>query len=238
LANSFPAGTLSSCGVPDALFGLEFMYNTKTYPTNPPTSLADFFNPTKYPGKRIINASDPTSGILEAALLGDGVAPDALYPLDINRALKVYDRIKPDLIFATTYGQEQQAMVGHQADMALVVSARAYSMLKAGGTFWKPVWDKVPVSWSDLVIPKGSPHVAEATKFIQFASQPAQSAAFASLAGVGAAKVNVKPALNSLEQEVNPFSPGHQAEQVLINANWWVANLTKAINAWTNWMTG
>jgi putative spermidine/putrescine transport system substrate-binding protein len=238
LASSFPAGTLTACGVPDALFGLELMYNTKTYPKNPPTSLADFFNPAKFPGKRIINGADPTSGLLEAALLGDGVAPNALYPLNVTRALKVYDQIKPDLTFATTYGEEQQAMVGNQADMALVVSARAYSVLKAGGTFWKTVWDKVPVSWSDLVIPKGSPHEDLAQQFIQYASHPAQAANFASAAGVGPANTTAKATLNALEQQVDPFSAAHKPDLVFLNANWWAQNENSAVTAWTNWMTG
>lgn len=238
LASSFPAGTLSDCGVPDALFGVELMYNAKTYPKNPPTSLADFFDPVKYPGKRIINGNDPTSGIMEAALLGDGVAPDALYPLDVNRGLKVYDRIKPDLTFATTYGQEQQAMVGNQADMALVVSSRAYSVLKSGGTFWKPVWDKVPVNWSVLVIPKGSPHKDLAQQFIQYASQPAQSAKFASAAGVGPANTTAKATLDDLAQQVDPFSAAHKAHEVLMNADWWAQNADDATTAWTKWMTG
>jgi putative spermidine/putrescine transport system substrate-binding protein len=48
------------------------------------------------------------------------------------------------LTFAQTYGHQQQIMVDNRDDMALVVSARAYSVLKSGGTQWKPVWAASP----------------------------------------------------------------------------------------------
>jgi putative spermidine/putrescine transport system substrate-binding protein len=213
------------------------MYNSKAYHTNPPTSLADFFDPKRYPGKRVV-LGDPTAGLLEAALLGVGVNQSRLYPLDIKRALSVYDRIKPDLTISPTNGAEQQAMVGNQADMALVVSSRAYTVLKAGGTFWRPVWDKLPVGWDTLVIPKGSPHSDLATQFIKFASQPVQSADFASTAGLGAANTSAAVKLNPLQQEVDAFSAAHKPNLVYLDGEWWTANLDKVVTAWTNWTTG
>ncbi|WP_113701832.1 extracellular solute-binding protein [Nonomuraea lactucae] len=238
LKPNFPPGTLSDCAVPAAFFGLIFMYNTNTYGTNPPTRLADFFDAKKFPGKRSISGSIPTNGRLEAALLADGVAPDQLYPLDIKRALEVYGRVKPDIAFAQTYGQQQQTMVGNQADLALLPSARAYSVLKAGGTSWKPVWDKVPVTWDALVIPKGSPHKDLAQQFIQFASQPAQAQGFANLSGIGAANTAATGSSTGLMAEVDPFTAERKPKQVLLNADWWAQNIDNVTAAWTNWMSG
>lgn len=238
LASSFPKGTVSKCAVPDAFFGLLMMYNEKTYGDNPPTSLADFFDPEKFPGQRIIMSSEVTTGLLEAALLAEGTPPSKLYPLDVEKALETYDKIKPDLTQAQTYGQEEQAMVGNQADMALVVSARAYSTLQAGGTFWKPVWDKVPVTWDALVIPKGAPNEEAAQEFIKFASEPEQSAGFAAAAAIGPANTEAEAKLEPLQEEVNVFSPEHEKDQVLVDANWWAENLEPTVEAWTDWTTG
>jgi putative spermidine/putrescine transport system substrate-binding protein len=238
LADAFPEGTLSPCGVPDALFGLLFMYDEKKYGSNPPTSLADFFDRDAYPGKRVILGSDPTIGTLEAALMADGVQPDSLYPLDVDRALDVYDRIKSDLILSETYGEQQQAMVGGQADMALVVSARAYSVLQAGGTSWKPVWDEVPVTWDVLVIPKGAPNADLAQEFIRFSSEPEQAAGFAAGSGAGPANTNAKPELNAQQKSVNAFAPEHDEIRVPIDAKWWTENRAATVEAWTKWMTG
>ncbi|WP_020673156.1 extracellular solute-binding protein [Amycolatopsis nigrescens] len=237
LKDSFPPGTLSDCGVPAALFGLMFMYNEKTYGANPPKSLADFFDSAKFPGKRVMYAKDPAIGQLEAALLADGVPPDKLYPLDVDRALKVHDRIRHDLTLAQTYGQQQQAMVDNQADMALVVSARAYSALKAGGTQWKRVPTKVPVTWDVLVVPKGTRNKDLATDLIRFISQPEPGARFAELSGAGAASTKARPELNDVQRQIDVLSEDRAEEKVFINADWWTANYSKVVQSWTAWQT-
>jgi len=240
LESQFPKGSVTECGVPDAFFGLLFMYNEKKYGDNPPTSLKDFFDPEKFPGQRIIMSSEVTTGLLEAALLAEGTPPDQLYPLDVDKALATYDKIKPDLTMAQTYGQQEQAMVGDQADMALVVSARAYSTLEAGGTFWKPVWDQVPVTWDVLVIPKGAPNEEAAQEFVKFASEPKQAAGFASAAALGPANEQAKEEmeLSPLAEEVNVFTPEHEKQQVLVDVNWWAENFDQTVEEWTNWTTG
>jgi len=234
LASDFPKGSLSRCGVPDAFFGLLLMYNTKTYKT-PPT-LQDFFNP-KFPGKRSIMGADPTIGSLEAALLADGTPASKLYPLDLNKALNTWRGIKSKLSVAQTYGQQEQTMLSNQADIALVVSARAYTLLKAGGTFWKPVWTApTPLSWDVLVIPKGSPHAALATKFVKYSSQPAQAAKFATLAGVGPANTKAKPQYNADQAEVSYQK--HSKQIVVMNGNWWAKNVNTAVKEWSAMLTG
>jgi putative spermidine/putrescine transport system substrate-binding protein len=237
LASGVRPGTLTDCGVPDAFFGLLFMYNTKTYRGKAPTRLADFFDPKAFPGKRSLIDTAPTNGRLEAALLADGVAPDKLYPLDINRALNVYGRVKSRTVFAQTFAQQQQAMVGGQVDLALVPSSRAYSVLESGGSFWEPVWDKTPVSWDDLVIPKGSPHAALAQDFIRFASQPPQAAQFASLAGLAPAITGAQVHYNALQQSLDPFDAQHEPLTVVMNKAWWVANIDEVTAAWSKWIT-
>ncbi|RKT56110.1 extracellular solute-binding protein [Saccharothrix australiensis] len=237
LEGSFPPGTLSDCGVPTALFGLMLMYNGNTYGADPPTSLADFFDPAKFPGKRVIYAKDPAIGQLEAALLADGVPPDGLYPLDVDRALKVYDRVRHDLTLAQTYGQQQQAMVDDQADMALVVSARAYSTLKAGGTQWQRVRTKVPVTWDVLVVPKGSRNKDLAQELIRFASRPEPGARFAELSGAGAANTGAAPELNDVQRRIDVLGADHAEDRVFIDADWWTANYSEVVRAWTAWQT-
>lgn len=238
LKNSFPPGTLSDCGVPAAFFGLLFMYNERTYADNPPTKLADFFDRKAFPGKRVLFGKDPTIGVLEAALLAEGVPEGSLYPLDVDRALGVYDRIRSDLTLAQTYGQQQQFMVDDQADMSLVPSARAYSVLKAGGTQWKLVWDKVPISWDTLVIPKGSPNKKLAEELIRFASQPERAAAFAEVSAAGAANTAAKPQLDDLQRQVNAMDVKHEDQRLIMNADWWTEHRPEVVERWSKWQVG
>jgi putative spermidine/putrescine transport system substrate-binding protein len=126
-------------------------------------------------------------------------------------------------------------MVDNQADMALVVSARAYSVLNAGGTQWKPVWDQIPVTWDTLVIPKGSPNKDLAVQLIEFASQPEQAAKFAELSGAGAANTSAEPQLNDLQKQVDAWAPELEAKRHFINADWWTEHYNEVVEKWSKW---
>ncbi|MFD9891487.1 extracellular solute-binding protein [Amycolatopsis sp. NPDC059027] len=239
LAAAFPRDTLTPCGIPDAFFGMTLMYNANVYGDHPPSRLADFFDPAKFPGRRIIYGNDPSVGTLEAALLADGVPKDRLYPLDVPRALAMYDRIRPELSISDTYGDQQQRMAGGQADLALIVSARAYSLLKTGATNWKVVSGvPIPVTWDVLVVPKGSRRAEEAKQLIRYAAEPAQSAAFAERAGVGPANSAAKPRYPEIARALDIWGDDKEDLRVLSDVKWWAANRTRVVKTWSDWKTG
>jgi spermidine/putrescine-binding protein len=91
--DQYPEGTVSDCGIPSYFFGLTFVYNTETYKDNAPTKLSDFFDLEQFPGTRVLSP-EFGNGIMEYALMADGIEPDLLYPLDIERALAKLDTIK------------------------------------------------------------------------------------------------------------------------------------------------
>ena len=53
--------------------------------------------------------------MIEAAFLADGVAPDKLYPLDLDRAFKKLDSIKADIIWWSAGAQSQQLLASAEA---------------------------------------------------------------------------------------------------------------------------
>jgi hypothetical protein len=73
-------------------------YNKAKYKDAQPSTWADLFDTKKFPGKRTLYKwSAP--GVLEIALLADGVPPNKLYPLDLDRAFKKLDTIKSDIVW-------------------------------------------------------------------------------------------------------------------------------------------
>src|SRR6266436_1072436 len=86
-------------------YGLEMLvwaqvmaYRTDAFKGAAPKGWADFWDTKKFPGDR---AMFGTSGggwpEMEFALMAAGVAPDKLYPLDIDKALESYTKIKTDV---------------------------------------------------------------------------------------------------------------------------------------------
>ncbi|WP_158880251.1 extracellular solute-binding protein [Amycolatopsis anabasis] len=232
----YPAGTVSECGVPAYFYSIIFMYDTRKYGNQPPTRIADFFDPVKYPGRRIV-PPELATGLLEDALLADGVPAANLYPLDVERALRKVGAIRNLTTFAKTYGQIQQSMVDGQVDLALVSTARAYQTLKAGAPF-RPVWDKTIVNWNDLVVPKGSGNRDAAMRFIEFSARDAQSAKFSELASVQPVNEAIKPAFDAVQRQIDAFSPEHRSSVVLGDAAWWARNFDAVTARFTAWLAG
>jgi putative spermidine/putrescine transport system substrate-binding protein len=231
----FPAGTATDCGVPAVSYGLVLVYNADKFGENPPTRLADFFDADRYPGRRV-TSREVESGLLESALLADGVAADELYPLDVDRALDVWDRVKGKTTFAETYGQIQQLLVGKQVDMGLVVQARALTAVQEGAPY-KPVWDKTAIATDVLIVPKGAPNRETAMRYIAFATQPEQSARFAELSGTAPSNVDARPRLSAEAAELDPLAEGH-GEAVNLDPEWWGANTDEAREQFTAWLGG
>ena len=82
--------------------------------------------PTKFPGKRTFYKwSAP--GVLEIALLADGVAADKLYPLDLDRAFKKLDTIKDDIVWWGGGAQSQQLLASGEAPLGLFWNGRVFA---------------------------------------------------------------------------------------------------------------
>lgn len=232
----FPKGTVGRCGVPAYFYSLVFMYDKEKYAKDPPTTIADFFDVKKYPGRRIV-PPEIAVGLLEAALLADGVPKEGLYPLDLDRAFRKLEPIKRVTTFAKTYGQMQQMLVDRQVDMGLVLSARAYQALKAGAPF-QPVWDRTIVNWDDLVVPKDAPNKEKAMRFIAFASKAEPSARLAELASVQPINERIEPRYDRIQQTVNPFTPARRHSIVRADAAWWGRNFDQVTKRYTAWLAG
>ena len=82
--------------VADIYFSTVLGYNTQVFPTGKhPKSWAEFWDLKRFPGPRML--TDLAAGAIdvEFALLADGVPKDKLYPIDLDRAFKSLDRVRP-----------------------------------------------------------------------------------------------------------------------------------------------
>lgn len=225
----FPEGTTSKCGVPAFLVNTIMVYNTETFAGKEPTSIEDFFDPN-VKGTRVL--SPILEGIFDAALLADGVAPEDLYPIDIDRALAKLDGIKDQIVFADSYGQVSQLLVDNQADFALLPHTRAITSYESGAKI-KPIWDTALVAWDYLVVPKGSQNVEAASEFIRFVAEDPQQEAWAEIAGALPASSTAQP--NYSESQAR-FIAGDDVKRVVIDSAWWNDHLEEATTAYQLWL--
>ena len=153
--------------IPDITYGVVLAYNTEATGGKVPEGWADYFDTAKIPGKR--GAWDYSEGgMLEFALMADGVKPADLYPLDLERATKKLDTIKDDIVFWSSGAESQELIGSGEVAMTMIWNGRGWS---AKNIDKKPVeiqWNQQFVTADYLVIPKGSPNKDAAMKFIAY----------------------------------------------------------------------
>src|SRR3954467_9303669 len=76
-------GLATPLRVPDLVYSIVLQYRRARGP-RPLTGWTDFFDPIAIPGRRV-SYDNVQYGLLEAALMADGVAETSLYPLDLDR---------------------------------------------------------------------------------------------------------------------------------------------------------
>ncbi|HEX5146822.1 MAG TPA: ABC transporter substrate-binding protein [Conexibacter sp.] len=226
----------TDCSVPNGAFGLALAYNTDKYKAgNRPTSWADFFDTTKFPGQRAV-PNYAESGILEAALLADGVPRDRLYPLDYQRAFRKLDTIKDDLVFWQSGDQSEQLMESGEVSMCACWPTRMYDAHANQGTPIGIEWNNALYGYDVDVIPKGAPNVANGQRFIAFLTSPQQEIAMTRYTPWGPSAVEAADNPSPVTKAWNPTTPEHRATGVPIDYSWWGPNSPALDRQFSTWL--
>lgn len=130
--------------------------------TSPPKTWAEFWDVEKFPGKRALRSR--ARDMLEVALLADGVPIDKLYPIDVERAYKKLEQIRPHVsVWWTSGGQTAQMMKDNEVDMMIAWNGRAHNAIQDGAN-WEYTFNEGNIAVECLVVPKGAPNKELAMK--------------------------------------------------------------------------
>ena len=143
-------------------------YNTEVFPEGP-RNWADFWDVDRFPGPRgLPDTGDRDWWVPAVALLADGVAPDALFPMDLDRAYAKLDEIRPHVgVWWRTGNQVQQIMRDNEVVMTLTYSGRALATIEDGAP-WAQVWTDALRDTGYMAIMRDAPNVPGALAFIDF----------------------------------------------------------------------
>jgi putative spermidine/putrescine transport system substrate-binding protein len=196
-----------------------------------PAGWADMFDLTKYPGKRTFYKwSAP--GVIEIALLADGVPADKLYPLDLDRAFKKLDTIKPEIVWWSGGAQSQQLIASGEATFGQLWNGRVFALQEEGAD--------VGVSWNQnmtaadvLVVPKGAKNKDLAMKFLAAATSPSAQASFAEASGY--APINTAAKAEMPEEVVKSLPDAFVDGQINLDMNYWAENRDSIATRWYAW---
>ena len=227
---------ISTYGIESDNFPVAISYNTSKYSkSNHPKTWTDFWDTAKYPGNRTMWKY--SVGTLEAALLADGVAPDKLYPLDVNRAFKSLDKIKPSVkVWWTTGAQPPQMLASGDTALGEAWSGRITAAKKAGSPE-DVEYNQSILCGDSWVVPKGAPNKALAMKFINFATQAKQQAEFCKNIDYLPTNSNAYALLpDDVKARLGKSADDASAVQIKENINWWAANYDDIEKKFEQWV--
>jgi putative spermidine/putrescine transport system substrate-binding protein len=200
-------------------------YDKQAVGDTPPSNWVDFWDVKKYPGKR--GLWHDMTGVLEAALMADGVSRDKLYPIDVDRALKKIEEIKDHTIFWSSGSNSQQLLRDGEVSMAQIWSTRARILSDETD-------DRLSWTWNDglllagvFSVPKNNPAGKEAMKFINSVLIPERQIAFLRTLGSGPSNPEAAKMVPADLERINPTSEKARALQGICDDAWYADNYEK-----------
>ncbi|GAA3724913.1 putative spermidine/putrescine transport system substrate-binding protein [Spinactinospora alkalitolerans] len=234
-----PEGLAGECTVPAMQYGMVLVYNTEKYRGRPPGSWADFFDTEAFPGRRAISGipNDAAPGPYEAALLADGVSPDDLYPLDVDRAHERLDTVRDDLVFWETGAEQQQLLESEEVDMAMVWSGRGYAAVRNGAPF-AVTWDQWLPVMDSLGVVKGSRNPRSSMALINYYLGARQQEDLTELTSYSPINTEAEPDLDPTARSFLTTQPGVKEKAAPVDIEWWAEHQEELIQGWSTWLAG
>jgi putative spermidine/putrescine transport system substrate-binding protein len=213
-------------------------YNKKKWPGDDhPASWADFWNVDRFPGRRALRSEELWT--IEAALMADGATESEFYPIDVDRAFRSLDRIKPHV--KTWYSDNslgQQMMEQEEVDLIAMMNGRATESIRDHHAPFEIVWNGAICEngIQGWVATAGCPNPQGAMKFLDFVGRAEFEATFARLMYYG--PQNPK-AYDLLEPEIAkqmPTYPDNLKISHSVKFDWWAQNVLAMQKRFQLWL--
>jgi putative spermidine/putrescine transport system substrate-binding protein len=226
---------ISEYGVGSYTWSTVIGYNTDKYTsTTSPQSWAEFWDTSKYSGKRTLYKSPIAT--LEVALLADGVKKDNLYPLDIDRALKSLDKIKSKIKTWWEDGaQPQQLLASKDVDLAEAWAGRITSAQKEGAHV-DINFNQAIVATDQWGVVKGTKEKTLAMKFINAVTGAKAQAKFSETVPYGPVNTDAYKLLSKKTIDSIPSAPEYANQVIYLDGNYWAENFDSVNEKFQSWL--
>ncbi|WP_439497524.1 ABC transporter substrate-binding protein [Bosea sp. (in: a-proteobacteria)] len=230
-------GACKASGVLAAYGTTLLVYNRDQFPKAQPRTWADFWNVKDFPGQRALPSFNDPWRVLAAALLADGVPVDKLFPLDLDRAFKKMDEIKPHVgLWWKTGDQSTQGFRSGEYAMGMIWQTRA-SALRA---------ENLPLEWSlnqavlvgdRWALIKGAPNRENALRFLEFSLNHIEGQAKrCETSTCTPVSRSALPLMSPQAQAALPLAPEVFKGLIVPDADWINANKARLLDRWNLWL--
>lgn len=232
-------GACTPYGVARTTGGMLIAYNAEVFKDKAPQTWADFWNVKEFPGPRgLPDTGDRDWWVPVVALLADGVPPDQLFPMDLDRAYKKLDEIRPHVaVWWKTGDQVQQIMRTGEVVMTMSYSGRALQVVKDGAPIAMS-WDQALRDTGYMAILKGAPDLQAAMAYIDFFYANSQNhPAFMRAVNYATASKTAIELMEPKERLLYATAPENYAKLVVPDFQWIGENRDMLRERWIAWLT-
>lgn len=215
------------------LFAGGIAYDPKRFPEGKyPVTFKDFWNVDGFPGRRGLRTR--VSENLEIALLADGVAPKDLYPLDVERAFRLLDQIKPAVKkWIETTPQSLSLVTTNEIDFSYTYMSRVRPAQLAGSSVSLSTQQTLN-SLEYLAVAKGSRNREAAFRYIAFCLRPDRQAAFGEMLFFSP---NSRKGFEASTPAARQYMPDMASpKNAILNDDGWADRYTPLQKRFTEWL--
>ncbi len=204
------------------IYSFNIVYNTQQLPkAHHPANWADVWDAKTYPGGRTFNFQGGIEPQLEMALLADGVPVDKLYPLDVERAWKMFDKLRPLVSkWYTSHAQAIQLIGAGEASVGCTIGPRGITAKRSGAPI-DVEYNQGKLASDNWCLVKGVRNKQVAMEFINAALDPKAQAQIAQRVPYGPSNGGAFQFLSPQEAADLNTSPENIKEQFWQNVTWW-----------------
>ncbi len=212
--------------------------NTKTVPTAP-TTPGQFFDPSRYPGRRAMWGDNYVGNVI-TALLADGVPQSKLFPLDLDRAYKRLSALKPSInVWFTTGDQQQQILRDNEVDMLLGWDGRLFNLKAENSVGLALSFTGAQSGLRVFCVPKAAPNPDGAWAFSKwFGTNPRAQGVVTTLDGYPTPSLQEMKFVSPKVAARLWTSPAYVSQVINIDPSKFHENLDTLKTRWYSWLQG
>ena len=242
LPNLMANGLDGACvghGVRFDIGGMVLAHDPRVFPDGGPQSWADFWDVDRFPGPRSLpNYGSPWT-VLMAALLADGVAPDELFPLDLDRSFNKLDQVRPHVtVWWSSGDQNMQIFRSQEVVMGMLFSNRASKLqFEEGAASF--TWNQGILGGAPFSILRNAPRPLAAMALLDsLYTSPEAQAAYMTAQHVSTFVRGGAELLDPAIQVTLVTAPENWVRVVQTDPAWLAENRDHVVRRWTTWISG
>ena len=248
-ATDFLPDTVTDCGATQLFYATIYAYNSKTFPegegAEKPTTIADFFDLAKFPGKRGMRRTPQVN--LEFALMADGVAQDQVYavldtPEGLDRAFRKLDTIKDVIVWWEAGAQPPQLLADQEVAMSTAYNGRVFNAQVLEEQPFVVVWDGQVLDTGGFGIVLGTKNAAAARKLVAYSAQPEVQARISEYISYSPTRRSAAPLVSNHKETgtvMEPHMPTSEENLATALTNdweWWSDHLDEVNERFAAWL--